>query len=102
MRWILDHAAVGDVTAYRIRPVHELNVLNGCECGCSSLDFQSGAWHGADIIANALAVYPDGKQAGLILWGRGGEIVLLEIYDRHPEASHRFPEVSNLQRLDAH
>jgi hypothetical protein len=101
--WLLDHAPVGDVTAYRLRPVEELRVLEGCGCGCSSLDFQPDAWGGgirAGIIADAFAVYPDSRQAGLILWGREGEIVLLEVYDCHPEASRRFPEISNLRTFE--
>jgi len=98
VQWLLDHAPVGDVTAYRIHPVEELRVVsNGCDCGCSSLDFQPRAWGGAAIIADALAEYSDHQQAGLILWGRAGEIVLLEIYDCHPGASRRFPEISNLR-----
>lgn len=102
VQWLLEHAAVGDVTPYRIPLVHELKVLKGCECGCSSLDFQPDAWTGADIIADAVAVYPDGRQAGLILWGRGGEIVCWRSTIAISDASQRFPEVSNLQRLEAH
>ena len=97
LRWLLDNAAVGDVTAYRRRPIEELRVHKGCDCGCSSLAFQPRAWGGAKIIADASAVYCDGQQAGLILWGRDGEIVLLEVHDWHPNASHRFPEIANLR-----
>jgi hypothetical protein len=96
VRWLLDHAAVGDVTPYRIDPVEDLRVVKGCDCGCASLDFQREAWGGAIIIADALAVYPDGQKAGLILWGREGRIVLLEIHDCDPETSHRFPDISDL------
>jgi len=97
VQWLLDHAPVRDVSAYRTHPVEELRVIPGCQCGCSSLDFQPRAWGGAQIIADALAVYSDGQQAGLILWGRAGQVVLLEIYDCHPGASHRFPELSDLR-----
>lgn len=97
VRWLLDRAAIGDVTNYRIHPVEELRVVKGCDCGCSSLDFQPKAWSGATIIADASAVYSDGQKAGLILWGRESEIVLLEVYDWHLDASHRFPEISNLR-----
>ncbi len=97
VRWMLDFAAVGDVSAYRLHSIEDLRVLDGCDCGCSSLDFQPNAWTGAGIIADALAVYADGQQAGLILWGRDGQIVLLEVYDCHPNSSHRFPEISNLR-----
>lgn len=48
------------------------------------------------MLADELAVYPDGQKAGLILWGSVGEIVLLEVYDMEPGSSHRFPNVSEL------
>jgi hypothetical protein len=94
----LDHAPVGDVAAYRLHPIEELRVVGGCDCGCSSLSFRPNAWRaGCGIIADALAVYSDGQQAGLILWGRDGEIASLEVYDCHPEASRRFPQTSDLR-----
>jgi hypothetical protein len=98
--WLLDHAPVGDVTAYRLQPVEGLRVVGGCGCGCSSMDFRSDGARGARIIADALAVYSDGQQAGLILWGRGDEIVSLEVYDCHPEASQRFPQISDLRTFE--
>jgi hypothetical protein len=98
LTWLLDNAPKGDVSAYRIQPVEELRVLEKtCNCGCSSMDFQPGGWAGARIIADGLAVYPDGQQAGLILWGRDGNIVLLEVHDMHPNSSHRFPELADLR-----
>lgn len=99
VRWLLDNAPVGDETAYRLRPVEALRVVGGCGCGCSTLNFLPDA-SGAGIVADALAVYADGQEAGLILWGRDGEIVSLEVYDRHPEASRRFPEISNLRTFE--
>jgi hypothetical protein len=88
-------------TCHLLQPVEELRVVGGCDCGWSSLDFRPGAWGaGAAIIADALAVYADGQQAGLILWGREGEIASLEVYDCHPGASHRFPQISNLRTFE--
>jgi len=102
VEWLLDHAPVGDVAAYRLQPVEELRVVGGCGCGCSSLDFRPDGARGARIIADALAVYADGQQAGLILWGRGGEIVSLEVYDCHPKASQRFPQILDLRTFEEH
>jgi len=48
------------------------------------------------MLADELAVFPDGQQAGLILWGLEGEIAMLEVYDSQPGSSHRFPDVSDL------
>ncbi len=48
------------------------------------------------MLADELAVYPDGQRAGVILWGREGKIVWLEVYDFQPKSSHRVPDVSDL------
>ena len=100
VHWLLDHALV-DVTAYRLRPVEQLRVVGGCSCGCTSLDFKPvEQLRGKKMLADELAIYPDGQRAGLILWGLEGEIVMLEVYDFQPESSHRFPEVDNLCSWD--
>jgi hypothetical protein len=98
VRWLLDHAPVGDVTAYRLQHVEELRVIGGCDC-CSSLEFRPKGWGGAGIIADAWAVYSDGHRDDLILWGRDGEIVLLEVVNYHREASHGFPQISELRNF---
>jgi hypothetical protein len=96
VRRLLDHAPVGGVTVYRAHPLEDLRVVGGCDCGCTSLRFQPPS-PGQKIIADAIAVYPDDRQAGLILWGRDGQIVMLEVYDCHPGASHRVPELAHLR-----
>ena len=96
IEWLLDHALV-DVTAYRLQSVERLRVVGGCPCGCTTLEFKPPEQQrGSTRLADELAVYPDGQQAGLILWGREGEVVSLEVHDCQPGSSHRFPDVSNL------
>jgi hypothetical protein len=96
VEWLLDHARV-DVKAYRLQAVEQLRVVGGCTCGCTTLHFKPLEQRkGEKMIADELAVYADGQQAGLILWGREGEIVMLEVYDFEPGSSHRFPDVPNL------
>ena len=96
IEWLLDHALV-DVTAYRLQPVEQLRVVGGCPCRCTTLEFKPPEQRrGETRLADELAIYPDGQQAGLFLWGREGEIVMLEVYDLEPGSSHRFPDVSNL------
>src|SRR3954462_15539487 len=94
LNWLLDHALI-DARAYRLHPLEELRVVGECGCGCASLYFRPKL---GDLqrLADELAVYPDGQRAGLMLWGRDGEIVLLEVYDFEPESSHRVPDVSSL------
>jgi len=100
VKWLLDHASV-DVTAYRLQPVEQLRVVGGCNCGCTSLDFKPVRQReGKRILADELAIYPDGQRAGLMLWGLEGEIVMLEVYDCQPGSSHRFPDVSHLCTWD--
>jgi hypothetical protein len=100
VKWLLDHALV-DVTAYRLQPLEQLRVVGGCICGCTTLDFKPlEQQKGKKMLADELAVYADGQQAGLILWGHEGEIVMLEVYDFQPGSSHRFPDVSNLCTWD--
>jgi hypothetical protein len=100
VKWLLDHALV-DVTAYRLQHAEQLRVVGGCICGCTTLDFKpQEQQRGKKMLADDLAVYADGQQAGLILWGREGEIVMLEVYDFQPGSSHRFPDVSNLCTWD--
>jgi hypothetical protein len=91
---LLDHALI-DVTVYRLHPVEELRVVKECGCGCASLYFNPTLGN-LQRIADELAVYPDGQRAGLMLWGRDGAIVLLEVYDFEPGSSQRVPDVSNL------
>jgi len=95
--WLLRNAAACDVAAYRLPPVEKLRVVGGCECGCASLDFEpKGQVGSGHMLADGVAVYPDGQKAGLILWGREGQIVWLEIYETVPGSSRRFPEISQL------
>lgn len=63
--WLLDHALV-DVTAYRRQPVQDLRVVGVCSCGCASLYFKpKGEGGKVQMLADELAVYPDGQRAGL-------------------------------------
>jgi hypothetical protein len=100
LNWLLDHALI-DVTAYRLHPMEELRVVGRCPCGCASLYFEPEGQRGkVQMLADELAVYPDGQRAGLILWGGDGKVIWLEVYDCEPESSHRVPDVSNLCTWD--
>jgi len=99
IEWLLQHASVCDVTGYRTKLVATLRVVGGCDCGCSSLDFSANIRGPKTMLADAVAVYPDKQQAGLILWGCDGEIVMLEVYEMHPVAD-RIPEITDLRRYE--
>jgi hypothetical protein len=99
LRWMLEHASLGDVSAYKALPLEEqrVRIPGRCDCGCCSLDFSPNAWGRSKVIADATAVYPDGKRAGLILFGSDGNLDLLEVHDWEPGASHRIPEIAHLR-----
>jgi len=99
IEWLLDQAPMRDVAEYRTRAVTSLRVVGACDCGCASLDFLSKTSGPMMMLADSVAVYPDKKQAGLIVWGRAKEIVLLEVYEMHPVAD-RFPEIADLRRWE--
>ena len=100
VKWLLDRALV-DVTAYQLQPVEQLHVVGGCICGCTTLHFKPlEQQKDKKVLADELAVYADGQQAGLILWGHEGEIVMLEVYDCQPGSSRCFPDLSSLCTWD--
>jgi hypothetical protein len=96
VRWLLDNTDSAEAAVYGGVSVEALEVVAGCDCGCCSIDFNKNTV-GAEIIMDALAVYPDGQEAGLILWGRNGELVSLEVHDNTPGASERMPKLANLR-----
>ena len=54
------------------------------------------------MLADALAVYPDGQLTNLILWGREGEVTWLEMDDVDTRLPCRFPEMSDLRTWEEH
>lgn len=99
IEWLLDHAAVCDVAPYRTTPVAGLSVTGGCRCVCGSLDFHTVSQGPLTMLADALAIYPGGRRAGVILWGRQGEIATLELYGMDA-VPNRPPRVSDLRRWE--
>ena len=100
VRWMLDHAAVAEASAFRGNSMESMRVIGKwCDCGCASLNFQEehkGKW----VVADAVAVYPDGQQAELMLWALQSELVLLEVYDMDLDSSHRIPTVADLRTYE--
>jgi hypothetical protein len=99
LEWLLDNAAVRDVSGCRTRPVAALEVFGFCDCGCCSLFFTPFPIGKHTMLADAVAFYPDHQKCGLILWGREKEIVWLEVYEMHPVA-HRVPRIADLRRWE--
>ena len=96
LRWMLENAAKSDVTCALAQPIEQFKVAGGCDCGCSTIYFVRDSAPIGTILADAFATYPDGKKAGLILWGFEGKIQWLEVYAMDP-VEDRFPTPAELQ-----
>jgi hypothetical protein len=96
VRWLLEHAVTGESIACAI---DELRVVNGCSCGCASIDFVPDT-AGARVVADAVIVLPDGRTGGAMLWARGSDLSGLELYDYDPDVSHAVPEIGHLRRWE--
>ena len=104
LQWLLEHAAVGDVVAYRAKALDQLQVRPCCDM-CAGLLFQDAQpiKVGFQMLADALAVYPDGQIAGVLLWASGGEFAWLELHDTVTDGTaKRFPGTSDLRTWEQH
>jgi hypothetical protein len=94
VRWLLD-LALPRYPGFGNVAVAELRVVDECGCGCFSLylsETQSG-----NLIAEAVARYPDGHQARLALFGKDGILETLEVIDLGD--GHRKPDVSVMEPI---
>jgi len=97
VQWLLNNARIpkGELVSNDLDGLH---VVDHCQCGCVSIDFEAqGQGNGAGIVADAIAKWPDGNQAGLILWGRAGRVTALEVYDMTIDSAKRLPTLAVLR-----
>jgi hypothetical protein len=98
VRWLLQHARTPAGEEYSSSGLECLQVVGGCGCGCASLDFEPfGQSSNAGIVADAIVRWPNGTQAGVMLWGKDGRITGLELYEMDFESAKRFPSVAELR-----
>jgi hypothetical protein len=111
VRWLLANAANKDVSDYEPEALEGSSVVQGCTCGCASIDFVYGepakpedarrVRRANDIIAEGFALWPDGARAGVMLWGSEGRFLGIELYDLGGgEAMRRFPTLQVLRRWE--
>ena len=74
--------------AHELLPtVSSLHVVDQCQCGCPSVDFERSCSEHPRPLADGLGITPSGDQVGLIIWGVSDAITGLEIYDMSASAS---------------
>jgi hypothetical protein len=109
VRWLLVNAANKDVSEYSAESLQGAAVVVACPCGCASIDFSFGedpadvpvdVRRATDIVAEGFALWPDGTRAGVMLWGRRGQLLGIELYDLGADAARRFPTVQVLRRWE--
>jgi hypothetical protein len=101
VRWLLENAPMHDGAEFLQTDIERLHVVETCNCGCYSLIFAE-EMRGHYMIGDAMAVWPDGHQQNLMLWGCEGKVVWLEVWDQLPPDAYREPEVSALRTWEDH
>ena len=98
--WLLANAVLGGSLEHLRETVGRLRVVGRCTCGCASVDFVPDGQAGeARPIAEARAHDSLGRENGVILWGAGGEISGLEVYEGAPGSANELPEVGALRPM---
>jgi hypothetical protein len=107
VRWLLAHGAMKDVSAYEPESLQGCEVVPACSCGCASIDFvydgstKTAGLSATSIIAEAFTHWPDGAEAGVMLWGNKGKLFGVELYEtRGDDIARRFPTLDSLRRWE--
>jgi hypothetical protein len=105
VRWLLANGAMKDVSEYHAESLEGCEVVSACPCGCASIDFlfpgstKTAGLRSTSILAEAITRWPDGTQAGVMLWGNEGRLLGIELYEQDPVAD-RFPTIESLRRWE--
>jgi len=70
-----------------VATVESLRVIDGCQCGCASVDFALTTPTQRRPIADGLGILPNGERVGVIVWGTPEAVTGLEIYDMSASAT---------------
>ena len=104
-RWLLANGAMKDVSEYDAESLKGCTVISACPCGCASIDFvypgstKTAGLRSTSILAEAITRWPDGTQAGVMLWGNAGRLLGMELYELGgDDIARRFPTIEALRR----
>src|SRR5574341_1355123 len=62
--------------------LENLQVVGGCACGCASVEFaRSEESVPSVVVADGIGTTDAGGMVGVLVWGEGGRLTGLEIYD---------------------
>jgi len=107
VKWLLAHGAMKDASEYRAESLDGCEVVSACSCGCASIDFvyagsaKTAGLRSPSIIAEAIARWFDGTQAGVMLWADVGKLLGIELYELGGDnIARRFPTVGALLRWE--
>ncbi|HXJ21204.1 MAG TPA: hypothetical protein VMT03_13310 [Polyangia bacterium] len=96
-----------DVSEYNADSLQGCYAVSACPCGCASVDFvypgstRTAGLKATSIIAEAITRWPDGAQAGVMLWGSTGMILGIELYELGgADIARRFPTLESLRRWE--
>ena len=97
VRAALQRASVTSDAGNLLSTITSLRVVDRCDCGCASVDFESDSDERPQPIADGTATTSSGGEVGIIVWGTSSRITGLEIYDRGAgQNGLQLPEVGSI------
>lgn len=89
-RWLLEHGA--PEAAAHLAELPHARVVARCPCGCASVDFaiagrEAPLTTGLQVLADYLWRDAEGRQAGVFVFAREGQLAGLEVYALDPDAA---------------
>jgi len=98
VQWLVQNAASQGSLDHLLPQIYSLRVVDGCDCGCPSVDFVSGGQSSEySPIANAIGSTLEGDTVGVILWGDHHKISGLEIHSMSEGAPTSLPSIDSLK-----
>jgi hypothetical protein len=89
-RWLLEHGEPG--ASDHLGELRQARVVGRCGCGCASVDFaingvEAPTGVGLEILSDYQWCDSSGREAGIFVFARGGQLAGLEVYTLHPDAA---------------
>lgn len=101
--WLLEHGS--PQSAAHLAELPHALVIARCPCGCASVDFAIAGHEaplstGLEVLADYTWRDTEGREAGIFVFARGGQLAGLEVYTLHPDAAiDRLPPTDALVSL---
>jgi hypothetical protein len=105
LNWLLEHGLPEAKTF--VPQIEKIRATRWCDCGCPSISLHveervplGVCSH--TVISDAIALTPDGKRVGVLLFQKAGKLTTLEVYQQFDvmEGEWGFPVYESLQTYE--